>query len=52
MKITLIGNTPIRENEMWADIDGYNGLYQVSNLGRVKSLNRVIIRCNKHYKKI
>lgn len=25
-------------NEIWKDIDGYNGLYQVSNLGRVKSL--------------
>ena len=27
------------ENEIWKDIDGYEGLYQVSNLGRVKSLN-------------
>lgn len=27
------------EKEIWKDIDGYNGLYQVSNLGRVKSLN-------------
>ena len=26
-------------NEIWKDIDGYEGLYQVSNLGRVKSLN-------------
>jgi len=26
--------------EIWKDIDGYNGLYQVSNLGRVKSLDR------------
>lgn len=25
-------------NEMWRDIKGYEGLYQVSNLGRVKSL--------------
>ena len=25
--------------EIWKDIDGYEGLYQVSNLGRVKSLN-------------
>lgn len=24
--------------EIWKDISGYNGLYQVSNLGRVKSL--------------
>jgi hypothetical protein len=27
-------------NEIWKDIEGYNGLYQVSNLGRVKSLGR------------
>ena len=27
------------EKEIWKDIEGYEGLYQVSNLGRVKSLN-------------
>ena len=27
------------ENEEWRDIEGYEGLYQVSNMGRVKSLN-------------
>ena len=27
------------ESEEWRDIEGYEGLYQVSNLGRVKSLN-------------
>lgn len=26
-------------NEIWKDIDGYEGLYQVSNLGRVKRVN-------------
>ena len=26
-------------NEEWRDIEGYEELYQVSNLGRVKSLN-------------
>lgn len=26
-------------NEIWKDIEGYEGLYQVSNLGNVKSLN-------------
>lgn len=26
--------------EEWRDIDGYNGLYQVSNIGNVKSLER------------
>lgn len=28
--------------EIWKDIQGYEGLYQVSNLGRVRSLDRVI----------
>ena len=28
-------------NEIWKDIAGYEGRYQVSNLGRVKSLSRV-----------
>ena len=27
-------------SEMWKDIEGYEGIYQVSNLGRVKSLSR------------
>lgn len=26
-------------NEIWIDISGYEGLYQVSSLGRIKSLN-------------
>lgn len=26
------------ENEVWKDIKGYEGLYEISNLGRVKSL--------------
>ena len=26
------------ENEVWRDIEGYEGMYEVSNLGRVKSL--------------
>ena len=28
--------------EIWKDIEGYEGLYQISNLGRVKSLERTI----------
>lgn len=28
--------------EIWEDIKGYEGLYQVSNLGRVKSLDRIV----------
>ena len=31
------------ENEIWKDCKGYEGFYQVSNLGRVKSLERVRI---------
>lgn len=26
--------------EIWRDINGYEGLYQVSNLGRVKNVRR------------
>jgi len=37
------------ENEIWKDIEDYKGLYQVSNLGRVRSLDRV--DANKHYRK-
>ena len=28
--------------EIWKPIDGYEGLYEVSNFGRVRSLDRVI----------
>lgn len=37
--------------EEFRDIPDYEGFYQVSDLGRVKSLNRIIIRSN-HNKKI
>lgn len=30
------------DKEIWKDIKGYEGLYQVSNLGRIKSLERTI----------
>lgn len=30
----------MNNQEIWKDIEGYEGLYQVSNLGRVKSLKR------------
>lgn len=30
--------------EVWKDVVGYEGLYQVSNLGRVKSVDRTIFR--------
>lgn len=28
------------EQEIWKDVKGYEGIYQVSNLGRIKSLRR------------
>ena len=36
----------IREMEEWRDIAGYEGLYQVSNLGRVKTMERLRIGTN------
>jgi len=35
-----------KNNEIWKDIKGYEGLYQVSNMGRVKSLERTVTRKN------
>lgn len=32
--------------EVWKDIKGYEGRYQVSNMGRVKSLERTVIKKN------
>lgn len=34
------------DGEVWKDIPGYEGYYQVSNMGRVKSLDRKIKRIN------
>lgn len=31
------------KNELWKDIKNYEGLYQVSNLGRVKSVKRDVV---------
>lgn len=41
------------ENEIWRDIPGYEGYYQASSLGRIKSLSRTIVvdgRFNRSYK--
>ena len=32
----------MEEKEIWKDIEGFEGLYQVSNMGRVKSLERTV----------
>ena len=36
--------------EIWKDIEGYEGRYQVSNLGRVKALPRTVEGHNQHGK--
>lgn len=41
------------ENEVWKEIPDYDGYYQISNLGRIKSLERTIETKNgkfRHYK--
>lgn len=35
--------------EIWKDIENYEGLYQVSNLGRIRSVDRVIKNNNNIY---
>lgn len=37
------------ENEIWKDIIGYEGIYQVSSLGRIKSLARRRFNHNSYY---
>lgn len=32
----------LKDGEIWRDVKGYEGLYQVSNLGRIKSVARTI----------
>lgn len=39
-------------NEIWKDIQGYEGLYQVSTLGRVRSLDRLIKSRYGNFRKI
>lgn len=34
--------------EIWKDIKGFEGLYQVSNLGKIRSLDREITKPNRH----
>jgi hypothetical protein len=35
--------------EIWKDIPGYEGLYQVSNLGRVKALPKLVGRGRRYH---
>ena len=39
----------MQEQEIFKDIPGYKGKYQVSNLGNVKSLSRPIFNGFKNY---
>ena len=36
--------------EFFKDVSGYEGIYQVSNLGRVKSLSRLMIKGKRRFK--
>jgi hypothetical protein len=38
----------VLENEIWTDALGFDGIYAVSNLGRVKSLERRVPTANGH----
>ena len=38
--------------EIWKDIKGYEGLYEVSNLGRVKSKRKILKPINGEYLKV
>ena len=37
------------EKERWADIKGFEGLYQISNKGRVKRENKILKLCHNNY---
>jgi hypothetical protein len=39
------------QEEIWKDVIGYEGLYQVSDSGKVKSLGRIICRSNGTFQK-
>ncbi len=40
------GRSAKAKGEEWREIEGYEGIYEVSDKGRVKSLHRVIMRSN------
>lgn len=39
-------------DEVWKDVEGYEGIYQVSNFGRIKSLDRIVPRIDGSVKKV
>ena len=42
----------MEEEEIWKDIPKYEGVYQVSNFGNVKTLTRKIIDDNRIHKRV
>jgi len=49
-KIILTTLNLIKMEEIWKDVPNYEGIYQVSNIGNVKSLDRIKISRNKKIK--
>lgn len=53
--LTLSTDPPVLDEEVWKDVEGYEGLYKVSSLGRVYSVPRKFTRGNQkvaHYGKV
>lgn len=47
----LKNKTVVMEKEIWKDIKNFKGLYQISNLGRIKSLDRFVVGHGKNWHK-
>ena len=41
-----------KNKEIWRDIEGYERIYQVSNLGNIRSLPKIIKMRNKYTEKL
>lgn len=39
--MAILSGSISKEFEIWKDIVGYEGLYQISNLGRVKKFEKI-----------
>lgn len=47
LKTKHINNIEDLPNEIWKDVPDYEGIYQVSNKGRIKSLARIVGHCKR-----
>ena len=47
-ELNSLNEQPMLNGEVWKDILGWEGLYSVSSLGRVKREERSVIRCNQY----